>query len=148
MESSFSPRDRLFGQMEIICQIACKFTQQRLRLITFVKSKLEFTIQFQCWKCRSTSQFRNEFGKPFHLAFRNKLAKISSPLRRSRHLAAGEQLDFSHLLTEPKDSSTFDCTERNQGWMDCREKFKIQWSSTIGHENSFKIVGVLSSDQI
>ena len=54
MESSFSPRDRLFGQVEIICQIACKFTQQRLGLITFVKSKLEFTIKFQCWKCGST----------------------------------------------------------------------------------------------
>jgi hypothetical protein len=62
MESSFSQRDRLFGQVEIICQIACKFTQQRLGLITFEKSKLEFTIKFQCWKCRSTPQFRNEFG--------------------------------------------------------------------------------------
>jgi hypothetical protein len=44
--SDFSPRDRLFGQVEIICQIACKFTQQRLGLITFEKSKLEFTIHF------------------------------------------------------------------------------------------------------
>jgi hypothetical protein len=32
MESSFSPRDQLFGQEEIICQIACKYTQQRLGL--------------------------------------------------------------------------------------------------------------------
>jgi hypothetical protein len=48
MESSFSQRDRLFGQLEIICQIACKFTQQRLGLIKFEKSKLEFTIKFQC----------------------------------------------------------------------------------------------------
>ncbi len=53
MESSFSPRDRLFGQVESICQIACKFTQQRLGLITFEKYKLEsiikveFTIKFQ-----------------------------------------------------------------------------------------------------
>jgi hypothetical protein len=45
------------------------------------------------------------------------MAKIPSSHRDSRHLAAGGQLDFSHLLTEPKDSSTFDCTERNQGWM-------------------------------
>jgi hypothetical protein len=78
------------------------------------------------------------------------MAKISSPQRHSRHLAAGGQLDFSHLLTESKDSSTFDCTERNQGWMDCRTHGDIQNSmkfySTIGHENSFKIVGVLSSD--
>jgi hypothetical protein len=79
------------------------------------------------------------------------MAKISSSQRHSRHLAAGGQLDFSHLLTEPKDSSTittFDCTERNQGWMDCPtfEIFKIQWSSTVGHENSIKIFGVLLSD--
>ena len=153
MESSFSPRDRSFAQVEIICQIVCKFTQQRLGLITFEKSKLEFTIKFQCWKCRSTPQFRNEFGIPFHLAFRNKMAKISSSQRHSRHLAAVGQLEFSYLLTEPKDSSTittFDCTERNQGWMDCRTLGDIQNSmkfySTIGHENSFKIVGVLSSD--
>jgi hypothetical protein len=46
MESSFSQRDRLFGQVEIICQIACKFTRQRLGLITFEESKLEFTIKF------------------------------------------------------------------------------------------------------
>ncbi len=74
-------------------------TQQRLGLITFEKSKLEFTIKFQCWKCRSTSQLRNEFGIPFHLAFRNKMAKISSSHRDSGHLAAGGQLDFSHLLS-------------------------------------------------
>ncbi len=130
MKSSFSQRDRLFGQVEIICQIACKFTQQRLGLIAFEKSKLEFTITFQFWKCRSTQQFCNEFGLPFHLAFRNKMTNIScfrplllnlnSSQRHSRHLAAVGQLDFSHLLTEPKDSSTittFDCTE--QGWMDC-----------------------------
>jgi hypothetical protein len=61
MESSFSPRDRSFAQVEIICQIVCKFTQQRLGLITFEKSKLEFTIKFQCWRCRSTPQFRSEF---------------------------------------------------------------------------------------
>jgi hypothetical protein len=62
------------------------------------------------------------------------MAKISSSQRHSRHLAAVGQLDFSHLLTEPKDSSTittFDCTE--QGWMDCRtfEIFKIQCSSML-----------------
>ena len=78
------------------------------------------------------------------------MAIISSSHRDSRHLAVGGQLYFSHLLTEPKDSSTFDCTERNQGWMDCRTLGDIQNSmkfySTIGHENSFKIVGVLLSD--
>jgi hypothetical protein len=160
MESSFSPRDRLFGQVEMICQIVCKFTRQHLGFITFEKSKLEFTIKFQCWKCRSTPQFRNEFWIPFHLAFRNKMAIISSSQRHSRHLAAGGQLDFSHLLTEPKDSSTI-TTERNQGRMDCRtftfdnifknsleycrifDIFKIQLSSTVRHENCFKIVGVL-----
>jgi hypothetical protein len=75
MESSFSPRDRLFGQAEIICQIACKFTQQRLGLITFEKSKLEFTIKFNAENVDRHLQFRNEFGIPFHLAFRNKMAK-------------------------------------------------------------------------
>jgi hypothetical protein len=41
------------------------------------------------------------------------MEQISSSQRHLRHLAAGGQLDFSHLLTEPKDSSTittFDCT--------------------------------------
>jgi hypothetical protein len=86
MKSSFSPLDRLFSQVEMICQIACKFTQQRLGLIAFEKSKLEFTITFQFWKCRSTQQFRNEFGIPFHLAFRNEMANISTfrPLKDTR----------------------------------------------------------------
>jgi hypothetical protein len=90
------------------------------------------------------------------------MAKISSSQRHSRHLlAAGGQLDFSHLLTEPKDSSaitTFDVRKeprltvrkgtRMDGWMACRkfEIFKIQLSSTVGHENSFKIVVYLLSD--
>jgi hypothetical protein len=74
------------------------------------------------------------------------MAKISSSQRHSRHLAAVGQLDFSHLLTEPKDSSTittFDLTVRkgNQGWMDCRtfEVFKIQKSSIVDHENNSRI---------
>ena len=79
MVSRFSPRDRLFGQVEIICQIACKFTQQRLGLITSEKSKLGYNLPFnfnaENVDLQSTPQFRNEFGLPFHLAFRNKMAK-------------------------------------------------------------------------
>jgi hypothetical protein len=74
------------------------------------------------------------------------MANISSPQRHSRHLAAEGQLDFSHLLTEPKDSSTittfdsnqwFDCTERNQGWID-------GW--IVGHLRYLKFNVVLLSD--
>ncbi len=68
------------------------------------------------------------------------MAKISSSHRDSRHLAAGGQLDFSHLLTEPKDSSTFDCTERNQGWMDCRTLGDIQNSMKFYYLSDMKIV--------
>jgi hypothetical protein len=42
--------------------------------------------------------------------------------------------------------STFECMHKGikngSSWMDCRtfEIFQIQWSSTVGHEHSFKIV--------
>jgi hypothetical protein len=137
--------------MEIICQIACKFTQQRLGLITFVKSKLEFTINFNAENVDRHLNSVTNLEYFFTWRFGTKWRKFR-PLKETRVIwRLGGQLDFSHLLTEPKDSSTFDCTERNQGWMDCRTLGDIQNSmkffySTIGHENSFKIVGVLLSD--
>jgi hypothetical protein len=135
MESSFSPRDRLFGQVEIIFQIACKFTRQRLGLITFVKSKLEFTIKFQFWKCRSTPKFRNEFGIPFHLAFRNKLAKISSSQSHSRHLA-------DNLIL-----ATYWRSQKIPPWLPrltVRKGIKDGW--IVGHLRYLKFNEVLLSD--
>jgi len=135
MESSFSPRDRLFGQAEIICQIVCKFTQQRLGLITFEKSKLEFTIKFQFWKCRSTPKFRNEFGIPFHLAFRNKLAKISSSQSHSRHLA-------DNLIL-----ATYWRSQKIPPWLPrltVRKGIKDGW--IVGHLRYLKFNRVLLSD--
>jgi hypothetical protein len=65
------------------------------------------------------------------------MAKISSFQRHSRHLlAAVGQLDFSHLLTEPKDSSTITTFERNKdGW--------IVALSPVGHWRYLKFNGVL-----
>jgi hypothetical protein len=126
MESSFSPRDRLFGQVEIICQIACKFTQQRLGLITFEKYKLEFTIKFQCWKCRSTPQFRNVFAYLEYLftwRFGTKWSKFR-PLKDTRVIwRLGDNLILATYWRSqkiPPRLPRLTVRERNQWWMDCR----------------------------
>ncbi len=144
MESSFGPRDRLFGQVEILCQITCKFTQQRLRLITFEKSKLEFsqfTIKFQCWKCRSTPQFRNEFGIPFHLAFRNKMAKIPSSLKDTRVIwRLGDNLILATYWRNQK-------IPPRLPRLTVRKGIKDGWIGWIvGHLRYLKFNGVLLSD--
>ncbi len=141
--SDFSPRDRLFGRVEIICQIVCKFTQQRLGLITFEKSKLEFTIQFQCWKCRSTH--RNSVTNLEYLftwAFRNKMTKISSSVKYTRVIwRQGDNLILATYWRSQKIPPRLPrLTVRKgikDGWIDCR---------LVGHLRHLKFNGVLLSD--
>jgi hypothetical protein len=75
------------------------------------------------------------------------MEQISSSQRHSRHLAVGGQLDFSHLLTEPKDSSTittFDCTGK-ESMMDGLSDMKIVLKLLEFYCRTFKIIKIQCS---